>query len=67
MKMCLSTVYKMTGDQPVFFCKNIQNVETDASGKLTFTDIMGMRYTANGRIQSIDLINNTIHIKEAQP
>lgn len=65
--MCLSTVYKMTEGQPVFFCKNIQNVESDESGKLTFTDIMGVRYTSSGKIQSIDLVNNTIHIKEAQP
>lgn len=64
--MCLSTVYKMTEDQPVFFCKNIQNVQAEENGTLTFTDIMGVRYTSHGSIEGIDLVNNTIHIKEAQ-
>ena len=63
--MCLSTVYKMTDTGPAFLCKNIQNVEVDpGSGKLTFTDVMGIRYESMAKIQSIDLIENVITIEE---
>ena len=50
--MCLSTVYKMTEKEPVLFCKNIQSVDVSpADGKLTFTDILGIRYEALATIQ----------------
>jgi len=61
--MCLSTVYKMTDNGPDLLCKNIQNVAVDPdSGKLTFTDIMGIHYEALAKIQSIDLVDNVINI-----
>lgn len=63
--MCLSTVYKMTEKEPVLFCKNIQSVDiSPADGKLTFTDILGIRYEALGTIQKVDLIENVIEICE---
>lgn len=61
--MCLSTVYKKTDKGQDVLCNNIQNVSVDpGNDKLTFTDIMGVRYEAIGKIQSIDLVNNTISI-----
>ena len=63
--MCLSTVYKMTEKEPVLFCTNIQSVDVSpADGKLTFTDILGIRYEALGTIQKVDLIENVIEICE---
>ncbi len=63
--MCLSTVYKTTDTGPAFLCKNIQSVDVDpGSGKLTFTDVMGIRYESMAKIQSIDLIENVITIEE---
>ncbi len=64
--MCLSTVYKMQGAEPVLFCKNIQAVDISKDdGKLTFTDILGIRYEALGTIQKIDLVENVIEICES--
>lgn len=63
--MCLSTVYKMTPTEPVLFCKNIQSVDVSPTdGKLTFTDILGIRYEALATIQKVDLIENVIEICE---
>lgn len=63
--MCLSTVYKMTEKEPVLFCKNVQSVDVSpADGKLTFTDILGIRYEILGSIQKVDLIENTIEVVE---
>ena len=63
--MCLSTVYKMTTKEPVLFCKNIQSVDVSPTdGKLTFTDILGIRYEALATIQKVDLIENVIEICE---
>ncbi|MDO4407024.1 MAG: CooT family nickel-binding protein [Eubacteriales bacterium] len=63
--MCLSTVYKMTAAEPVLFCKNIQSVDVSPTdGKLTFTDILGIRYEALATIQKVDLIENVIEICE---
>ena len=63
--MCLSTVYKMGPSEPVLFCKNIQSVDVSPTdGKLTFTDILGIRYEALAEIRSIDLVENIIQISE---
>lgn len=63
--MCLSTVYKMTAKEQVLFCKNIQSVDVSPTdGKLTFTDILGIRYEALATIQKVDLIENVIEICE---
>lgn len=63
--MCLSTVYKLTEKEPVLFCKNIQSVDVSPTdGKLTFTDILGIRYEALGSIQKVDLLENIIEIRE---
>lgn len=63
--MCLSTVYKMTESEPVLFCKNIQSVDiSPTDGKMTFTDILGIRYEALGEIRKVDLVENVIEICE---
>lgn len=62
--MCLSTVYQRTdAGSNNLLCSNIQNVSVEpVSGKLTFTDIMGVHYEALGKIESIDLVNNVIQL-----
>lgn len=63
--MCLSTVYKVNGGEPELFCKNVQNVMQDPdSGEIRFTDIMGMQHVLVGKILSIDLVKNTIDVRE---
>lgn len=63
--MCLSTVVKV-GETPSVLCNNIQSVSVDpADGKLTFIDIMGIRYEALARICKIDLVENKIFIEES--
>lgn len=67
--MCLSTVYKRQGQgqEPVLFCKNIQAVDVSPKdGKLTFTDILGIRYEALATIRKVDLIENVIEITEKE-
>jgi predicted RNA-binding protein len=55
----------MTAKEPVLFCKNIQSVDVSPTdGKLTFTDILGIRYEALATIQKVDLIENVIEICE---
>lgn len=61
--MCLSTVYKKEENENVFLLKNIAKVEV--SGKeLSFTDLMGVRTVLCGELLEIDLIENTILMKE---
>ena len=61
--MCLSTVYKVTGDSRELFAKNIQNViNDDVRGELRFRDIMGIEYALKGRILNIDLVANKIEV-----
>jgi len=63
--MCLSTVYKVDGDNREKMFSNIQNVIADSeTGELTFQDIMGARYAVSGKIKNIDLIGNKIEIVE---
>lgn len=64
--MCLSSVYKITGDSSELVCKNVQNVMLETPGELRFRDIMGIEYKIKGRILSIDLVNNTIDVEEIQ-
>lgn len=59
--MCLSTVYNENHEM---LAKNVANV-TAKDGKLIFTDIMGAVVAVTGTIESIDLMENFIHIRQA--
>lgn len=59
--MCLSTVYRQTGDENTFLLKNIADVKIDGES-LIFIDLMGVRTELTGRIIEIDLMENSILI-----
>ena len=60
--MCLSSVYRKTEGESVFLFKNIAGVEISGDSIL-FTDIMGVRTEIQGKIQNIDLLENTITVE----
>ena len=61
--MCLSNVYKKGEEENIFLFKNIAKV--DINGKeLVFTDLMGVKNVINGSLIEIDLLENTILVKE---
>lgn len=59
--MCLSTVYNENHE---LLAKNVASV-TAKDGKLLFTDIMGVTVAVTGTIETIDLMDNFIHIRQA--
>ena len=61
--MCLSSVYKQSGDENVFMLKNIAKVEVNGK-MLAFTDLFGGRTEFEGEISDIDLLENIILVKE---
>lgn len=61
--MCLSSVYKESNGENVFLCKNVARVICD-EGKLIIFDLFGGRTEIQGKISDIDLMENTILIKE---
>lgn len=61
--MCLSNVYKKGEEENIFLFKNISKV--DINGKeLVFTDLMGVKNVINGSLIEIDLLENTILVRE---
>lgn len=63
--MCLSTVYTIKNGDRVLMCKDVQSLQIqDEEGTLMFTDIIGMKYPVKGKILNIDLVGNTIDVKE---
>ena len=58
--MCLSTVYN---EKHELLAKNVASV-TSCDGKLIFTDIMGAVVAVTGTIETIDLMENFIHIRQ---
>ncbi|MCR5154416.1 MAG: CooT family nickel-binding protein [Lachnospiraceae bacterium] len=63
--MCLSTVYKIHGDEKELLCKNIASVRQKGD-KLIFTDIMGIQTEAEGLLERIDLMDNFIYLKDKE-
>ncbi len=61
--MCLSSVYKKQDGENVFLCKNVARVIPRA-GEVAFFDLMGNKTVVSGEILDIDLMENTILIKE---
>lgn len=61
--MCLSSVYKKEDEEHVFLYKNIAKVELTGDG-LYFTDLFGVRNRFDGTLLEIDLLENTIFVKD---
>lgn len=60
--MCLSTIIKVVdGKDTGAICDNIREVSVDGS-RLTFIDIIGSEYEVDGKISSVDLIENKIFV-----
>ena len=61
--MCLSAVYvrRPQGEEDLL-CRNVANVSIE-QGKLTFIDIMGIRTEYEGRLRSMDLMENKILVE----
>jgi len=57
--MCLSTVYKNSAGDDNVYCKFVSKIEIEGD-TLIFTDIMGDRVTAQGRLLSADLTGGTV-------
>ena len=64
--MCLSNVYKQCGEESIFLFRNIAKVEVNGK-ELVFTDLLGVKSALTGSIVEIDLIENTILVKEETP
>lgn len=61
--MCLSSVYKKGEEENIFLFKNIAKVGVNGK-ELVFTDLMGVKNVINGSLIEIDLLENTILVRE---
>ncbi len=61
--MCLSNVYKKGEEENIFLFKNIAKVDINGE-ELVFTDLMGVKNVINGSLIEIDLLENTILVRE---
>lgn len=61
--MCLSAVYKKGKEENIFLFRNIAKVEVNGN-ELVFTDLMGVKNVINGSLIEIDLLENTILVRE---
>ena len=60
--MCLSTVYQVLGGDEKLLCQHVSGIEIKGE-ELCFTDIMGCETVVTGKIEKIDLMNNTILVR----
>ena len=63
MDMCLSTVYKNEVNNANMLAKIVADIKVDG-GKLIFTALMGIRYTFDGTLEKVDLMDNYVIVKE---
>ena len=61
--MCLSSIYKKSDDENVLLIKNVARVIC-RDGELIVYDLMGVRNVLKGEICDIDIMENTILIKD---
>ena len=60
----ISTVYKNEIGDANMLAKNVADIKVDG-GTIIFTDLMGIRYTFNGTLEKVDLMDNYVLVKEA--
>ena len=61
--MCLSTVYKVKGNEQEKICEYISKVENKGDG-FVFTDVMGEEIAVKGTLKSMDFVKNVILLEE---
>lgn len=61
--MCLSTVYKIKGQEQEKICEFISKVEKKGDG-FVFTDVMGEEVTVQGKLHSMDFVKNVILLED---
>lgn len=62
--MCLSTVYTLRGNEKSEVCKNVASMKIKGD-TLVFSDILGVPTAVVGTIESIDLMENMIFVRQA--
>ncbi len=62
--MCLSTVYKLKGQEQEKVCEYISKVENKGDS-FVFTDVMGEEITVPGKLISMDFVKNVILLEDA--
>lgn len=61
--MCLSSVYKQDNNENVFVCKNVAKVLCNENDLIVY-NLFGEQTVLQGSVIEIDLMENTILIKE---
>ena len=61
--MCLSTVYKIKGQEQEKICEYVSRVENKGDG-FVFTDVMGEETEVKGTLRSMDFVKNIILLEE---
>ena len=61
--MCLSTVYKNEVSDANMLARNVADIKVE-NGQIIFTDLMGIRYTFDGTLEKVDLMDNYVIVKE---
>jgi len=62
--MCLSNVYKTTGDEETLVCEYVSNISVEGENVI-ITDVLGKEITVPGTLLKVDLIKNIVMIKSA--
>ena len=62
--MCLSTAYEIVDGEPHEVCTMVSGAREE-DGRVVLTDLMGAETSVEGRIQSIDLLENKIFVAAA--
>ena len=62
--MCLSTVYKNTMEPASIIMKNVMRIDC-ADGTVTLTDLMERSVTIQGTLESANLVEGFVIVKEA--
>ncbi len=60
--MCLSTLYRVKGDEKELILRNVVNI-TIEEGKWVFVDIMGRKMACSAELEQINLKDNYISIR----
>lgn len=61
--MCLSTVYKNEVRDDTLLARNVADIRVEG-GRITFTDLMGVRIVFDGTLEKVDLMDNYVLVKE---
>ena len=61
--MCLSTVYKLKGNERELLAENVAGVRIE-NGKIILINILGVKTELDAQIDCIDLMENIITVKK---